>query len=88
MSVKEQVIALWKSRFEEVFEERCTCPTCKEKKALIRHIVKEPDQKWAGRWFVEYCENEECPYWDCGFLPKRYRKSKEGYTWVRTQVKK
>jgi len=73
LRIKKQVIALWETRFEESLEERCNCPECKGKKCLSRRIVKEPEQKWAGRWYVEYCMNDECPYWDCGFLPKRYR---------------
>jgi len=87
MSIKEQVIALWKIRFEEVLEEKCACPECKSKKSVSRHIVKEPDQKWAARWYVEYCMNDECPYWNCGFLPKKY-KPKEEYKWLSESPKR
>lgn len=80
MSIKEQVIALWKKNFEEVLEEKCKCPECKQD-TLIRHITKETSQKWAGRWFVEYCGEGDCPYWDCGFLGKGY-KPKEEYKWI------
>jgi len=87
MSIKEQVIALWETSFEEVLEEKCACPECKNQKSVSRRIIKEPDQKWAGRWYVEYCMNGECPYWDCGFLPKKY-KPKEEYKWISEKPKR
>lgn len=71
-NIKEQVIAIWSKSFEEVMEEKTVCPKC-EDESLIRHIVKEPAQGWIGRWFVEYCDNRECPHWDCGFLNKNYK---------------
>jgi len=89
MSIKEQVIALWETSFEEVLEEKCACPKCKNKKSVSRRIIKEPDQKWAGRWYVEYCMNGECPYWDCGFLPRKYKpKPTEEYKWISEKPKK
>jgi len=79
LEIKEQVLVIIKNiEFSEYLEERDECPECHEQ-SLIRHIQKDEKQKWAGRWYIEYCE-EDCPYWDCGRLPKNYKpKSKEEY---------
>jgi len=76
MEVKEHILAIiGKIDFEEYLEEKDSCPTCHEE-SLIRHISKEPAEKWTGKWFVEYCTEEGCPYWTCGFLPASYRPKK------------
>ena len=73
--IKEKVLAIIeKLDFNEYLEEKSSCPECKEK-SLIRHIQKEDQQKWKGRWFVEHCSGE-CDYWNCGFLTKKYRPQK------------
>ena len=56
-----------KIEFEESAQERRNCPTCKGKETVLRRITKEPQQEAKGRWYVETCDNEDCPYWDCGF---------------------
>ena len=71
--VNKKVLAILGSMdFQEYMEEKTKCPKCKEE-TLTRHIRKEPQQKWRGRWFVEFCDN--CDYWDCGFTPKRFKPS-------------
>lgn len=73
MKVKEKAMGIInRMDFSEYIEEKSKCPEC-EKQSLIRHIRKEPSQKWAGKWYVEYCTGEDCTYWDCGFLPKKYK---------------
>ena len=73
MRVKERILAIIENiDFQEYIEEKSTCPECK-RKSLIRHIRKEKQQSWRGRWFVEYCTDEGCEHWDCGFLTGRYK---------------
>lgn len=61
--------------FSEYIEEKSICPEC-GKQSLVRHIRKEPSQKWAGRWYVEHCDDEDCTYWNCGFFTKKYKPKK------------
>ena len=75
--IKEKVLTIIeKLDFNEYLEEKSSCPECKEK-SLIRHIQKEDQQKWKGRWYVEHCNGEECEYWNCGFLTKKYKPQKD-----------
>ena len=87
MGIKENIIALWRNRFEEVLEEKRNCPECKSKKTVIRHIVKEPQQKLYKRWFVEWCSESNCPHWTCGFLPRRYKPQSE-LEWKNEKISK
>lgn len=68
MKIKEQVLAIIERMdFSEYIEEKGRCPKC-YKNTLVRHIQREQQQKRAGRWHVEYCTDEGCAYWNCGFL--------------------
>jgi len=89
LKIKERIIGIINQMdFSEYLEEKSTCPECKEK-SLIRHIQKEPNQKWKGQWFVEHCSEEDCAYWNCGFLSKKYKPQSEGkYRHISNESKK
>ena len=77
MKPKEKMLTIIeKLDFNEYLEEKSSCPKCKNE-SLTRHIQKEDQQKWKGRWFVEYCGEEECDYYNTGFLTKKYRPQKD-----------
>ena len=68
---KDELMAiLEKMEFEESYEIIDKCPRCGGK--VIRRVRKEPQQDWAGRWYVEQCEEDDCTYFAVGFLPKKY----------------
>lgn len=60
--------------FLESYEVKEKCPKCGGE--VIRHIRKEPQQKWGYRWYVEYCSNPNCDYLNTGFTPKDYKPKK------------
>lgn len=53
--------------FEESVEVKHDCPKCGKKNTVIRRIAKEPNQNMVGRWYVEYCDDNDCDFWSCGF---------------------
>ena len=55
-------------QFEETVEttENLKCPKC-NKGSVIRRVYKELQQPLSGCWFIEYCTEDECKHWDCGF---------------------
>jgi len=71
LNKKDLVTMIKKMEFEESYEIINKCPKCGGK--VIRHVRKENQQSWAGRWYVEYCsENDECDYFNTGFTSKNY----------------
>lgn len=54
-------------KFEETVEESTyTCPECK-KESVERRIYKY-QKGYKGRWYVDYCNEKICKYWDCGWI--------------------
>jgi len=68
MKIKEEVLdIIAKMDFSESVVERRDCPKCGTEGSVERRVSKEPQQPIKGRWYMETCENPDCPYWDCGF---------------------
>jgi hypothetical protein len=68
MNNKELIMKTFKSmKFEESVEQRRNCHACHGKGTVVRMVAKEPSQNMVKRWYVEYCTNAECGYWNCGF---------------------
>jgi len=64
-------------QFEESYEIKGKCPKPNCGGEVIRHISKEHQQGWGGRWFIEYCTESDCDYISCGFTPANYKPSTE-----------
>lgn len=67
MEIKKQVLIINSVEFSESVQEKRACPKCGKEDSVTRTIRKEPQEEMKGRWYVEVCGNEDCPYWDCGF---------------------
>ena len=68
MTSKEKIIKIFENmEFEEAVEIKRDCPKCGGKNTVLRRVAKESSQNMVKRWFVEYCNNTECDFWNCGF---------------------
>jgi len=69
MRLKETILGIIKRMdFSEAIEQKLDCQRCGGKKTVLRKIAMEKQQKIKGQWYVETCQNEQCDYWDAGFI--------------------